>query len=147
MKINSSIVFLALFSFSCATQSEVYKHVDENGDVTYSNTPKKDSKKLNLPPLIVMPGTDLESKVSTPKPSTNYNKKQRELVEKMITDESNLLENKKKEYNDGEPDRFGSERNYQRYLDRIQRLKDEIVLHEENLKSLEIELQDLASPN
>jgi len=65
----------------------------------------------------------------------------------MIANEVKLLEDKKKEYNDGEPERFGSERNYQRYLDRVQRLKDEIVLHEENIRSLEIELQDLASPN
>lgn len=146
MKINS-IVFLALFSFSCTTQSEVYKHVDENGNVTYSNTPLEDSKKLSLPPLIVMPGTDLESKVRTPKPSENYNEKQRKVVKKKIADEVKLLEDKKKEYNDGEPERFGSERNYQRYLDRVQRLKDEIVLHEENIRTLEIELQDLASPN
>jgi hypothetical protein len=146
MKINS-IVFLALFSFSCTTQSEVYKLVDENGNVTYSNTPLKDSRKLSLPPLIVMPGTDLESKIRTPKPSENYNEKQRKIVKKMIADEVKLLEDKKKEYNDGEPERFGSERNYQRYLDRIQRLKEEIVLHEENIRSLEIELQDLASPN
>lgn len=146
MKINS-IVFLALFSFSCITQSEVYKHVDENGNVTYSNTPLKNSRKLSLPPLIVMPRTDLESKIRTPTPSANYNKKQREVVKKMIADEVKLLEDKKKEYNDGEPDRFGSERNYQRYLDRIRRLKDEIALHEENIRALEIELQDLTSPN
>ena len=146
MKINS-IVFLALFSFSCTTQSEVYKHVDENGNVTYSNTPLEDSKKLSLPPLIVMPGTDLESKIRAPKPSENYNEKPRKVVKKMIANEVKLLEDKKKEYNDGEPERFGSERNYQRYLDRVQRLKDEIVLHEENIRSLEIELQDLASPN
>jgi hypothetical protein len=146
MKINS-IVFLALFSFSFTTQSEVYKHVDEKGNVTYSNTPLKDSRKLSLPPLTVMPRTDSESKIRAPKPSENYNKEQRKVVKKKISDEVKLLENKKKEYNDGEPERFGSERNYQRYLDRVQRLKDEIILHEENIRTLEIELQDLASPN
>ena len=146
MKINS-IVFLALFSFSFTTQSELYKHVDESGNVTYSNTSLKDSKKLNLPPLTVMPKTNLESKTKAPKPSGNYNKEQRKQVKKMIADEIKFLEDKKKEYNDGKPERFGSERNYQRYLDRIQRLKDEIALHEENIKALEIELHDLASPN
>ena len=146
MKINS-IVFLVLFSLSCTTQSGVYKHVDENDNVTYSNTPLKGSKKLSLPPLIVMPGTDSESKIKTPKPSGNYNEKPRKIVKKMIFDETKLLADKKKEYNDGKPERFGSERNYQRYLDRIQRLKEEIILHEENIKALEIELQDLASPN
>ena len=121
--------------------------MDENDNVTYSNTPLKGSKKLSLPPLIVMPGTDSESKIKTPKPSGNYNEKPRKIVKKMIFDETKLLADKKKEYNDGKPERFGSERNYQRYLDRIQRLKEEIILHEENIKALEIELQDLASPN
>jgi len=146
MKINS-IVFLALFSFSFTTQSEVYKHVDENGNVTYSNTPLKNGRKISLPPLTVMPRTDSKSKIRAPIPSKNYNEEQRKVVKIMIADEVKLLENKKKEYNDGEPERFGSERNYQRYLDRVQRLKDEIVLHEENIRALEIELQDLASPN
>lgn len=146
MKI-SGIVYLALFSFSCIAQSEVYKHVDEDGNVTYSNTPLKDARKLSLPPLTVIPKTDLESKTGSPGPSINYNKEQREVVEKMISKEKKLLEDIKKEYNDGEPERFGSERNYQRYLDRIQRLKEGIVLHEENIRAMEIELQDLASPN
>ena len=146
MKINS-VVFLVLFSLSCTTQSGVYKHVDENDNVTYSNTPLKGSKKLSLPPLIVMPRADSESKARAPKPSGNYNEKPRKIVKKMIFDETKLLAEKKREYNDGKPERFGSERNYQRYLDRIQRLKDEIMLHEENIKALEIELQDLASPN
>lgn len=81
MKINS-IVFLALFSFSCTTQSEIYKHVGKNGNITYSNTPLKGSRKLSLAPLIIMPETDLESKIRAPKPLDNYNEKQREVVKK-----------------------------------------------------------------
>lgn len=146
MKINS-IVFLILITFSFTSQSEVYKHVDKDGNVTYSNTPLRNGKELSLPPLTVIPKTTLELRTKDIKPQENYNKNQKEAVRKMIADEVKLLEAKRKEYNDGEPERFGSERNYQRYLDRVQRLKDEIFLHEENIKALEIELQDLASPN
>ncbi len=46
----------------------------------------------------------------------------------------------RKEYNNGEPDRLGSERNYQRYLDRVQRLKDDIARSETNIATIKKEL-------
>ena len=54
MKIKGSIL-LALFGISCIAQSHVYKHVDEDGKTSYSNAPLKDAKKLDLPPLTVIP--------------------------------------------------------------------------------------------
>lgn len=66
-------------------------------------------------------------------------------VEEKIAEEVKLLEEMKKEYNNGEPDRLGSERNYQRYLDRVQRLKDEIAFHEENIRVLRLEFQGLGN--
>lgn len=49
----------------------------------------------------------------------------------------------KNEYKDGVPDRLGSERNYQRYLNRVERLKEEINVRENNLNVLKKELQNL----
>ena len=46
----------------------------------------------------------------------------------------------RKEYNNGEPDRLGSERNYQRYLDRVQRLKDDIARSETNIATIKKEI-------
>ena len=66
-------------------------------------------------------------------------------IEEKIAEEVRLLEEIKKEYNNGEPDRLGSERNYQRYLDRVQRLKDEITFHEENIRVLRLEFQGLGN--
>ncbi|MEE9579695.1 MAG: DUF4124 domain-containing protein [Nitrosomonadaceae bacterium] len=146
MKIKD-IVLLALFSVSCTAQSEVYKYVDKSGNVTYSNAPQKDAQKLKLPPLTVVPRTNLELETKTPEPSADKNEERRETVEKMIAEKTKLLEERKKEYNDGEPERIGSERNYQRYLDRIQRLKNEIALHEENIGTLKLELQNLDNTN
>jgi hypothetical protein len=51
------------------------------------------------------------------------------------------LEELKKEYNNGEPERRGDERNYQRYLDRVEKLKEDIQRAEANVKSLDRELQ------
>lgn len=44
------------------------------------------------------------------------------------------------EFNNGEPDRRGDERNYQRYLDRVQRLRDDIARSEGNLAAIRKEL-------
>lgn len=143
MKIRG-IVFLALFGTACVVQSQVYKHVDKDGKTSYSNVPLKDAKKLDLPAITVIPATKLEAKVRAPILSAAAdNEVRREAIEKKIADEEKLLEETKKEYKNGEPDRIGSERNYQRYLDRVQRLKDEITLHEENIRVFRLELQSL----
>jgi hypothetical protein len=55
--------------------------------------------------------------------------------------ESTRLEELKKEFNNGEPERRGDERNYQRYLDRVEKLKEEIQRSEGNVKSLDREIQ------
>ena len=57
----------------------------------------------------------------------------------MRKEEAKLAEIRK-EYNNGEPDRLGSERNYQRYLDRVQRLKDDIARSEANIATIKKEL-------
>ena len=48
-----------------------------------------------------------------------------------------------KEYNSGEPERRGDERNYQKYLDRVQRLKEDIQRTEGNLATIRRELAAL----
>lgn len=45
---------------ACATafaQSQIYKHVDENGRVTYTNKPMKGAVAMELEPLTTIPGT------------------------------------------------------------------------------------------
>ncbi len=40
-----------------------------------------------------------------------------------------------KEYNNGEPERLGSERNYQKYLDRVEELKNGIVRKQSDIEA------------
>jgi hypothetical protein len=44
------------------------------------------------------------------------------------------------EFNNGEPERRGDERNYQKYLDRVQRLREDIARSEGNLAAIRKEL-------
>ena len=140
-------VFLALFSVSLIAQSEVYKYVDESGNITYSDARLDNSQKLELPPLTVVPRTNIEIETRAPESFTDKDDERRKTVKKMINEETKLLGEKEKEYNNGKPERIGSERNYQRYLDRVKRLENEIALHKEKKRALEIELMDLDNPN
>ena len=65
--------------------------------------------------------------------------RRRILQEELQKEEARLAE-LRKEYNGGEPERRGEERNYQKYLDRVQRLKDDIGRSEVNISSLKREL-------
>lgn len=142
------IAFLALFSVSLIAQSEVYKYVDESGNITYSDARLDNSQKLELPPLTVVPRTNIEiEETQAPESFTDKDEERRKTVKKMINEETKLLGEKEKEYNNGKPERIGSERNYQRYLDRIERLENEIALHKEKKGALELELMNLDNPN
>lgn len=48
-----------------------------------------------------------------------------------------------KEYNNGEPERLGSEANYQKYLDRVEELKANIAHNESDIAGLKRELARL----
>jgi hypothetical protein len=51
----ASIALLA--STSALAQSAIYKHVDENGRVTYTNKPMKGAVQMDLEPLTTIPAT------------------------------------------------------------------------------------------
>lgn len=64
----------------------------------------------------------------------------RRILEDELKKEEARLANLRGEYKNGEPERLGSERNYQKYLDRVQKLKDDIARTEGNLETIRREL-------
>jgi hypothetical protein len=67
----------------------------------------------------------------------------RRILEDELKKEEARLAEVQKEYNNGEPERRGDERNYQKYLDRVQRLKEDIARTEGNLATIRRELSAL----
>ena len=60
------IAGMALFAATgAAAQTTIYKHVDENGHVTYSNKPMKGAVVLDLEPLNTYPGAPAAKPVAT----------------------------------------------------------------------------------
>jgi hypothetical protein len=67
----------------------------------------------------------------------------RKILQDELDREQTRLEEFRKEFNGGEPERLGNERNYQKYLDRVERLKGDIARSEANVASLRRELESV----
>jgi hypothetical protein len=67
----------------------------------------------------------------------------RRILESELQREEAKLDELKREYNNGEPERRGDERNYQRYLDRVAALKADIARKEGDIAALKRELTKL----
>ena len=70
--------------------------------------------------------------------------RQREILENELQREQTLLEQARKELAEQEAVRYGDERNYARVLERLQKYKDAVEVHEKNVESLRRELVNLA---
>jgi len=69
--------------------------------------------------------------------------RQREILERELEQEQKLLDQARKELGEQEAVRYGNERNYARVLERLQKYKDAVDLHEKNVESLKRELANL----
>lgn len=69
--------------------------------------------------------------------------RQREILETELEREQSLLAQARKELEEQESVRYGDERNYARVLERLQKYKDAVELHQKNVESLRRELTNL----
>ena len=67
----------------------------------------------------------------------------RRILEAELKREEERLAELQKEYNNGEPERRGDERNYQKYLDRVAELKASIGRKEADIAAIKRELAKL----
>ncbi len=67
----------------------------------------------------------------------------RRILEGELRREEERLAELKREYNNGEPERLGNERNYQKYLDRTADLKSSIARKESDIAAIKRELAKL----
>lgn len=142
------------------------KYVDDSGHVTYSDSAVKGAKKSSCfeappppptpsaPPASSRAGTPSGPGVAVPAPpgglpnvdpSTQKRRddSRRKILEEELAVEEKALAQARKDLQEGEPVRTGDERNYQRYLERIQGLKERVAQHERNVASLRQELSNL----
>lgn len=156
MKLRYLLVLLSISPM--LVQAEIYKSVDKDGHVTYSSTPIKGSKKLELEPLSTMvpPARprSVESPEGFPKVDGATQKgrddTRRRILEDELAAEQKLLEEARQNLKTGEenPEVFRTKdgktsRNVARYDEKIKKLNEQIELHQKNVEALKTELSNL----
>ncbi|QBJ78671.1 DUF4124 domain-containing protein [Aquitalea sp. USM4] len=156
-----TLAFCLLLTCGLA-HAEVYKYIDANGNVTFTNVPIKGAKPMHLAPLSTYGGSGSGKgkaaasgkSASTPDgyPSvdngtqTKRDEGRRKILENELANEQKALADAQKAYTDGAATRNGDEtRNYQKYLDRVQKLKDAVTERQKNVDALRRELGQAAS--
>lgn len=132
--------------------SDVFVCVNAKGVKTFSNVgDNKGCKKVELPGLTTFPAP--KSKKSAKAPGDfpkvdDSTQKNRDVERKQILDTELKTEQKKlaelqAEYKNGEPDRLGNERNFAKYQERTEGLKQDINRTQQNVDALQREISGL----
>lgn len=144
-----------------AQSSDVYVCAGPNGVPEYRNgNGGKGCKKLNLPEVVTVPGGRILAPAkgggstagtaggtSFPRVDSatqrSRDSERRTVLTQELQAEEAKLQALRAEYNNGQPERQGNERNYQKYLDRTAAMRDDIARSEANAASLRRELGNL----
>ena len=89
-------------------------------------------------------GRSSDAKVD-PKEQRSRDGERRRVLEQELKEAEERLAKLQQEYNAGQPERRGDERNYQRYLDRVAELKAAIGRQESDIQAIKRELGKLPS--
>jgi len=140
-----------LFVLLCMThinpaQADIYKQMDADGHVTYSSTPMKGSKKLDLEPLPVtsppvrVRNSDAGSPSDFPRVDSHTQKSRdgtrRKILEDELAAEGKLLAEARQSLKDGKGNSDTSAK-------KIKDLQEQVSLHEKNVDALKSELSNI----
>ncbi len=143
-------------SFSSTAAADIYRCESDSGVPMYQNTPGKGCKKLDLTPVTSIPtpkatanrastaarpansGGDFP-KVEVAAQGNRDSDKRRILDDELKKEEVRAAE-LRKEFKNGEVERRSDERNFEKYQNRVQKLKDDLARAEANVGSLRREL-------
>jgi len=131
---------------------------DAQGQITYSNVtqaPPKNATKIRCfreatPPATTSgsappPKPDVKDTFPTVDRDTQRKRDagRRSILEDELATEEQNLQEARRQLEEQESIRMGNERNYQRYLDRVQPFREAVETHERNVQALQRELQTL----
>lgn len=148
------LVTAATLPVPVAAQSDIFVCVDENGQKTFQNTGNvKGCKRMDVQPILTVPAPR-QPRAAADRPAVSpasfpridretqqvRDSDRRRILEDELRAEEDRLAKLRAEYNNGEPERRGDERNFALYRDRVQRLQEDIGRSESNVSSLRREL-------
>lgn len=135
--------------WASAVSADIWECVDGSGNKRFTNlrNEAKGCKLLSVGPPNTQPSAKSEPRATPPgfpKVDSNTQKNRdndrRKILEQELASEEKLLAQARKELAEQEGIRLGSEKNYQRVLDRLEPYKKKVKLHEDNSANLRREL-------
>jgi hypothetical protein len=165
MSSRQAVLFL-LFAVAAPVAAETCKYVDADGRTIYSHTPAtppKGAKKVkcfedpapaaqaprpgNGSRTDGAPRNSDERRSDFPKVDGDTQKKRdaerRNILVEELASEQQQLDEAKKQLAEQESVRTGGERNYQRFLERVQPYRDAVANHERNIEAITREISNL----
>jgi len=163
-RIRSSLMVLTtaavLWPLQAAAQTTVYrcpgKVYTSSADISAKEAEAKGCKTIEGAPITVIQGsrprTGSPVPASGPRPADSKvepaqqrarDGDARRILESELKKEEEQLEQMRKEFNNGEPERRGDERNYQKYLDRVAEMKAAIARKESDIAAIKREISKL----
>jgi hypothetical protein len=161
---HAALLAAGLFLHALA-QAQVYKCVDERGRVEFTDTAKRGCRALDLPGLIVAPprhqaparlaGSAQRPAAPAAGPGpANFPRvdsaqqrarddDRRDILNDELRNEGKKLADLKRDFNNGEPERQGNERNYAKYQERVAQMRDDIARTERNIDALKREIANI----
>lgn len=161
-----SMVLCAAMLAPAHAQSEVYVCMNGDGTREYKNTGEtKGCKRVDMQGISMIPSPYKKPVVQTasfnrpasapgatspsdfPKIDSGTQKARDTDRMQILAEEMKVEERKlaalKQEFNNGEPERRGDERNYAKYQERVASLKDDVSRSEKNIEALKREIGNL----
>jgi len=141
-------------------QSAIYKCVDPQGRVEFTDTVKPGCKSLDLPSTYAAPARragaasrqgsaplPAATPANFPRVDTSVQKARdddrRGILNEELRAEEKKLADLKATFNGGEPERQGNEKNYAKYQERVASMKEDIARAERNVTALRREISNI----
>lgn len=159
--IAMAAVSLVLAVGQAHAQTDVFVCVNENGTREYKNTgATKGCKRVDLQGVSMIPGPaprkplvqtasakPASSPADFPKIDSSTQKARdsdrMQILTEELKNEEKKLATLKTEFNNGEPERRGDERNYAKYQERTAAMKEDLNRTEKNVEALKREINNL----
>lgn len=157
---------VAVAAQAAATAGPIFRCETPAGVIEYSNAaPGGDAarrcQQVELPTITTIPAPAPRSpatngRIGDSKPASSFpqistaTQKSRDndrsrILHDELRREQDRLSSLRGQFNDGQPERHGDERNYQKYLDRVEQMRTDIARHESNVDALRREIEDLSN--
>jgi len=147
LDMKAALLILGLI-VSLPVHADIYKYVDESGQVTYTNLPRRGAKRLNLGPVETQAAPLRKKEAGTPanfpRVDSSTQRKRDDLRRSVLEDELRTEEHNLTEavaaQKAGEILRSGEQPGSAGWRARTDKLRNIVKLHEDNISALKKEL-------